>query len=490
MMVVGNRRSWLCASILAGFLLIGCSSSDNPASPASNRPFNPVPLDGAKEVRPDMPLSWRYTPSDPEGVVTYDVYYGTGSTLIPAGTNLPDTVFSPPLPWEDNTTYRWKVAAHEPGGEVNEGPVWHFTTIYGGTWVYSYPQSAPSPRLYHALELSDRTLIAAGASVTNENTSEMLMFHLDRDGVLLWDSLYTDLRSAADLALGASDAIIAVGQFSLQNRGAAARMNEAGDIEWTRSYGTNSSRFNAVILPSAGGYLFGGTHWVGSSAKAWLVRADDEGAVIWNRTYGPSSAADSLIDLVETSDGGFAFCGVSGSGAFLVRTNSIGDSLWGYQSSVGETSPAVSLVQDTDSTLAVLIMRQSSPSSPFAAEVRQFMLEDGSLSVGFNLPGSAPDRRGQIIADDDLGVTVVYTALSDFMGGDGTTSAMRLVRLAPLGTRLWTVDYNPYDPTWGYGLLQLAEGNYLAVGATRGSPAADIEPIVVKTTYNGTQHPE
>ncbi|MFH0882886.1 MAG: hypothetical protein V2A56_07860 [bacterium] len=488
-MRVVRRQLWYLIPIaLASLVLVNCGGSDNPVSPAPNRPFNPVPADGAYEVRPDALLSWRYNPTNPDDGTVYDVYYGTGSTLIPAGTNLADTLFTPPLPWADNTTYRWKVVARETDGITNEGPIWHFTTVYGGTWVRSYPQTAPSPRLYRALELSDGTIIAAGESVTNENTSEMLMLHLDQDGVLLWDSLYTDLRLSADLALGTSDAIITVGY--LGNRGIAARLDKSGNLSWTRSYGTNSSRFDAVILPSAGGYLFGGTHWKDASAEAWLVRTDDEGTVIWNMTYGTSSTADSLFDLVETSDGGFAFCGVSGSTSLIVHTNAIGVEQWRYVGTTGTIRPAVSLVQDSDSTLTVFIMKRLSPSSSFDPELRRFRVEDGALSVGFDLPGYAPVRRGQIIADDDLGVTVVYTALSDFMGGDGSSEAMRLVRLSPLGTRLWTVDYNPNDPTWGNGLLQLAEGNYLAVGATRSSPTADIEPIIVKTTFDGTQHPE
>jgi hypothetical protein len=488
-MRIDRRQSGFFISIaLVSLVLTGCSGSDNPVTPAPNRPFNPDPPDGAHEVRPDATLSWRYNPSTSDNATVYDVYYGTGSTLIPAGTNLSDTLFAAPLPWEDNSTYRWKVVAREPGGNTSEGPVWHFTTVYGGTWVYSYPQSAPSPRLYRALELSDGTLIAAGESVTNENTSEMLMLHLDQDGVLLWDSLYTDFRLSADLALGTSDAIIAVGH--LDDRGVAMELDKSGNLKWTRPYGTNSSRLDAVILPSSGGYLFGGTHWKDTSAEAWLVRADDEGTVIWNMTYGTTTTADSLFDLVETSDGGFAFCGVSSSTSFIIRTNAIGVEQWRYLGATGTIRPAVSLVQDSDSTLTVLIMKRLSPSSSFDPEIRRFRLADGELSVGFDLPGYAPVRRGQVIADDDLGVTVVYTALSDFMGGDGTNEAMRIVRLGPLGTRLWTVDYNPNDPTWGNGLLQLAEGNYLAVGATRSSPTADIEPIVVKTTFDGTQHPE
>lgn len=483
-----QRFGLLVSLALTGLILVSCGGSDNPVTTASSRPYGPTPANDAKEVRPDATLSWRYTPDDPEAGARYDVYYGTGAILIPAGTNLTDTLFTPPLPWEDNTTYRWRVVAKEANGNTSEGPTWSFSTVHGGTWVYSYPQTAPSPRLYHALELSNGNFIASGESVTNENTSEMLMLCVDPDGTLLWDSLYTDLRLSADLALNGSNSIVTVGH--LGSRGVAIQMNTGGDITWTRTYGTASSRFDAVILPTAGGYLFGGTHWVNTSAQAWLVRTDDEGTVIWNMTYGPTTTADSLFDLVETSDGGFAFCGVSGSTSFILKTDAIGVEQWRSVGSASATLPAVSLVQDSDSTLSVLVMQQQSSSDLYDARIRRYLIEDGTFSVGFDMPGSVPDRRGQLIVDDDGGLTAVYTAMSDFMGGDGVSEAMRLVRIGPFGTRLWTVDYNPNDPTWGYGIVQLAEGNYLAVGATRSTPSADIEPIVVKTTFDGTQHPE
>lgn len=483
MKAVRNLRLFIVTgmalALIVGFS--GCSGNDGPSAPLSHRPSSPSPANNAIEVRPDDTLRWSYTPNDPEVAPLFDVYFGTGSTLILAGSDLDCTMFVPPLPWEDNTTYRWQVIARE--GEMEySGSTWKFSTIFGGTWTQSYPVSAPAPQLYRAVELNDGSLIVSGASVIDENQSDLLLMKLDEEGTLQWDSLYGELRLASDMALEGNDVVL-VGH--LGRRGVALKLDEDGDSLWSRSYGTATSQFSSVVIPSGGGYLFGGTHYVSGSSDFWVVRTDDEGTVVFNRTYD-GGGVDTLLSLVETSDGAFAFSGVTDGQGYVARISAIGALTWDYTGS--EDDPAISLVQDSEGTLTVLEMPGNG--STFTPRLRVHQYPGGESSYTVDLPGSSPYARGEIIADDDGGVAVVYTALSDFNGGDGPTEAMRLVRVLPGGSILWIEDYEPLSPTRGEGVLQLAEGNYLIVGSRYSAQAMDIEPFVVKTTYNGSQHPQ
>lgn len=469
--------------LLAAFMLSisGCAGGDDgPSAPVSNKPNSPWPANNAKEVRPDDTLRWSYTPNDPEAALSYNVYFGTGETLILAGSGLEDTLFVPPLPWEDNTTYRWQVIAKE-GESQYTGPVWKFSTIFGGTWTRSYAVSAPAPQLFRAVELSDGSLMLAGASIIDENQSDLLVMKLDEGGELQWDSLYSELRLASDMALEGDD-IVLVGH--LGRRGVALKLDDNGDSLWSRSYGTATSLFSSVVIPSGGGYLFGGTHYVSGSSDFWLYRADDNGTVVFDGKFD-SGGVDTLLSLVETEDGSFAFCGVTDGQGYVARIGPTGALLWSQTGT--ETGAAVSLTQDSPATLTVLEMVQSG--SGYTPRLRVHQYPGGESSYTVDLPGTSPYARGQVIADDDGGVAVVYTALSDFNGGDGDTEAMRLVRVLPGGTISWTVDYEPLSPTRGEGLLQLAEGNYLIVGSRYSPQSDDLEPFVVKTTFDGTQHP-
>jgi hypothetical protein len=317
----------------------------------------------------------------------------------------------------------------------------------------------------------------------------MLLLAVSRDGERLWDSLYTE-RVCSDLLLESGDEVIAVGH---QNSRAVAKRLDGltGEEVWRRTYGTAASAFTSVIKPTGGGggYLYGGVHDdPGSGPDAWLWRTDDAGNRTWSATFDLSATgADTLYDLIETSDGGFAFCGVAGGDRFLLKTSPIGAEQWRVVTAGDRHASSVSLVEEAAGILAVLSMRRNVDDS-YAPLLSRVNLDDGSSVLIEELPGRADGWRGELIRDEGGGVAAVYTAFSDYEGGDGTNRAMRLVRTD--AALLWTVDYEAFNPTHGHGLLQLAEGNYVAVGSQRETLATEAQPYIVKTTYNGRQHPE
>jgi hypothetical protein len=89
-------------------------------------PSNPSPSDGATNQPITVTLSW--TGGDPDGDnVTYDVYMGSGTTLL----LVCDDVASPscdPGTLSQGTLYRWQVIATDEHGATTIGPVWDFTT--------------------------------------------------------------------------------------------------------------------------------------------------------------------------------------------------------------------------------------------------------------------------------------------------------------------------------------------------------------------------
>jgi hypothetical protein len=81
-----------------------------------------------------------------------------------------------------------------------------------------------------------------------------------------------------------------------------------------------------------GGYaLAGGTVSFGAGVcDAWLVKTDAAGNMMWNQTYGETND-DGAYALVETSDGGYALAGITGSfgagnyDSWLVKTDASGN---------------------------------------------------------------------------------------------------------------------------------------------------------------------
>jgi hypothetical protein len=138
-----------------------------------------------------------------------------------------------------------------------------------------------------------------------------------------------------------------------QNFASLAKITEKGDIIWKKVYhlpeqplralnetayfaGDIGTRSKFLLQLNDGGYLLGGwANFDGSvfnptGRKAWLIRTDSLGNSIWAKTYGTDesySDKNFVNSAVQTSDGGFLFAGdVNGFG--LIKIDSSGNVEW------------------------------------------------------------------------------------------------------------------------------------------------------------------
>ena len=112
--------------------------------------------------------------------------------------------------------------------------------------------------------------------------------------------------------------------------------NSQGDLQWAKSFGGSSGDFgHSVSEASSGGYFL--TGW-GKSFGAgdddlYVVRTDENGDLVWGKTFGGSSI-DRGRSITATPDGGAVVAGHTnafGAGLndiLLIRLDSIGDTTW------------------------------------------------------------------------------------------------------------------------------------------------------------------
>ena len=102
-----------------------------------------------------------------------------------------------------------------------------------------------------------------------------------------------------------------------------------GNMEWNRTYGgTEGDVALSLVLTSNGGFAIAGYTYSFGVGKTdfLLVKTDAHGNMDWNQTHG-GAGYDYLSSMVETSDGGYALVGYTGSfgaGAYdfwLVKTD-------------------------------------------------------------------------------------------------------------------------------------------------------------------------
>lgn len=114
------------------------------------------------------------------------------------------------------------------------------------------------------------------------------------------------------------------------------KMNEAGSVLWQRSFGGSGAESVYGVSAAAGGgsIIVGSTYSFGVSGDAWVARLNSAGSVLWQRCYG-GSGLDRFRSVMETSDGGFILGGATysfGSGTesdgWVVKVTSAGDIEW------------------------------------------------------------------------------------------------------------------------------------------------------------------
>ncbi len=128
------------------------------------------------------------------------------------------------------------------------------------------------------------------------------------------------------------------------------KLNSSGDMIWEKFLGgSETDQAFSVINSGDGGYVVAcktqsndgdvsGLHSV-SRNDAWIVKLSNDGDILWQNCIGGSSG-DLVNSIIRTSDGGFIFCGSTGSNdwdvlgnhggadAWVVKLNNSGDIQW------------------------------------------------------------------------------------------------------------------------------------------------------------------
>jgi hypothetical protein len=205
---------------------------------------------------------------------------------------------------------------------------------------------------------------------------------------------------------------------------------------WMRTYGGSGDDCGySVQQTTDGGYIVAGTteSFGAGSADYYLVRTDSLGDTLWTHTYG-GGGFDEARSVQQTDDGGFIVAGRTyslGAGNrdyYLVKTNSLGDTLW-------------------------------------------------TRTYG----GSNDDWASSVQQTDDGGYVVSGTT-SSFGAGQGD---IYLIKTDAQGDTLWTKTIGGGSTDEGYEIRQLSDGGYVVAGTTRSYGAGNWDYYLVKTDADG-----
>lgn len=264
------------------------------------------------------------------------------------------------------------------------------------------------------------------------------------------------------------------------------RIVQNGDTLWTRTYGGPDDDWGfSVQLTNDGGYVIAGmTQSFGEGGcDVYLLRTDSLGDTVWTRTYGGADD-DWGFSVRTTLDGGYVVSGWTesfGAGrhdALLVKIDSRGNEQWRktYGGSREEWGFSVEQTMEGGYIVAGYTWTYGDPRSQVYLVGTN---EDGDSVWTKNYVGTCHNWGVSVARAADSGYVVVGSSEpasgSSHLDshtqtcGIGDSSAVFLMRLDARGDTLWTRTYATGDDEYGRDGCQTLDGGYVIVGGSGGN---------------------
>lgn len=213
------------------------------------------------------------------------------------------------------------------------------TDSYGNLeWNQTYGQ-ADRDFVHSLVETSDGGFALAGSSGASFSAgpADFWLVKTDLNGNMEWNVTFggADFESAYSLIELSDEGFVLAGYTCSFGAGGAdallVKTDNFGNVVWNKTYGgTSDDRAHSLVEVSDGGFAMAGrTLSFGDNCDFWLIRTAADGTVHWNQTYGGADF-DVAYSLVQTSDMGFALAGETksfGAGSIdycLIKTNEQG----------------------------------------------------------------------------------------------------------------------------------------------------------------------
>jgi hypothetical protein len=144
------------------------------------------------------------------------------------------------------------------------------------------------------------------------------------------------------------------------------KTNSYGDKVWDRLFsGLGFDVGDSVQQTKDGGYIILSSRYYDDADKEaiWLIKTDENGNKLWNRTFVGSNGIESKYiegdSVLQTDDGGYIVIGNKGRNIWMIKTdqngNMVWDKLWqatGFSSSIQQTTDEGYVIAGTKDSFA------------------------------------------------------------------------------------------------------------------------------------------
>ena len=290
---------------------------------------------------------------------------------------------------------------------------------------------------------------------------DMWLLRVDTNGFPLWNRTFggTNDERAYDIVECSDGGYALVGITASFGHGGwdawLLRTDSMGSGLWNKTFGgEHYDEARSIVLCDDGGFAIAGTYSHGVAGwDFWLIRTDESGNQLWNRTYG-GIWDDMAYSLVECSGGGFAIAGSTesyGAGQYdywLVRVNPSGEHLWNQSYGKSGYEECWSMLENR---AGGFVLTGDSTSFPTLDPCPWVVCTDTSGNQIWNYTYTS-GRRSLSLTETEGGHIIFTTK----------RAGVSLVRLDTEGHLVW--DHDSFEYTWPLSLIECSDGGFAVTG--------------------------
>ncbi len=254
------------------------------------------------------------------------------------------------------------------------------------------------------------------------------------------------------------------------------------DTLWTKTYGGSMYDCGVVVQrTNDGGYIFvGETDSYGEpNGDLWLVKSDSQGTTLWTKTYG-GNAGDIGFYISPTLDGGFIITGYTfsyGNSAevWLLKTDSLGDTLWTKRFGSNYIDIGCCVKQTTDGGYILATYKRLG--GPAGADLWLIKTTSNGDTVWTKLYGGPGNDYGFYIDTVSQNKYLILGETSSFGAGG---SDIWLLETNATGDTLWTKTYGGINDESSCFFENLSNCGYIIPGYTYSTGAGNADAWILK----------
>ncbi|TET22424.1 MAG: T9SS type A sorting domain-containing protein [Candidatus Stahlbacteria bacterium] len=362
-----------------------------------------------------------------------------------------------------------------------------WTRTYGGD-DYDYAWSVQ--------QTSDGNYIVVGSTWSfGAGKSDCWLLKVDDKGDTLWARTYGESESDFGLYVQqTSDGgyIITGSKTSVKEGDQDVwlfKTDSQGELLWEKSYGKDEHDYAwCVQQTSEGGYIIAGVKDYAKTGcvcpRAWLLKTDSQGDTLWTRSYGGDETSGAAYYVTETSDSGYVVVGQLALDLFLFKVNSDGDSLWTHTHSRGDYQHVGCCLQETPDKGFIITGVSFAPPESNASKVWLLKTDSVGDTLWTHTYGEEKLNIGEHVSITSDGGYII-TGGRDYVGpgwGD-----LYLIKTDSEGDEEWNRTYGKTEAEtdWGNCVQQTSDGGYIIAGDTESYGAGASDLWLIKTDSLG-----